>query len=94
MAIYSFSRIADSQKSAHVKVDINDREAGEVWRERVNVPVKAGGRTLKWRWFARISGESKVLGKNTRAAMILGAGFTSKNNAAEALFTGREALFN
>lgn len=94
MPIYSFSRISDSHKSAHAKVEINDREAGEIWREQVNVPVKVGGRTLKWRWFARIQGDSKVLGKNTRAAMILGAGFTSKTNAAEAISLGREALFN
>lgn len=94
MPIYSFSRIPDSLKSAHAKVEINDREAGEVWREQVNVPVKAGGRTLKWRWFARIQGESNVLGKGTRSAMILGAGYTSKNNAADVLYHGRETLFN
>lgn len=94
MPIYSFSRVTESQKSAHAKVEINDREAGEVWREQVNVPVKAGGRTLKWRWFARAHGESKVLGKSTRVAMLLGAGFVSKNKAAEALYVGREAVFN
>ncbi len=87
---------ANSQKSAHNTVEINEYEAGEVWREQVNVPVKAGStqKSLKWRWFSRCLGESATLGKGTRTAMLLGAGFTSRNEAANALYFGHEEKFN
>jgi len=98
MPIYSFKSIKASDKSDHQRVEINDREAGEVWREQVNVVVSrlTEPRRLarKWRWFARCEGETVVLGRGTRAAMLLGAGFSSKHKAAEQLYVGREASFN
>lgn len=98
MPIYSFKSIKPSEKSAHQRVEINDRPAGEVWREQVQVMVSkltAPRKTaLKWRWFARCNGESTVLGRGTRAAMLLGAGFPSKQEAAEKLYVGREAVFS
>lgn len=85
---------ANSQKSAHNMVEINGHEAGEVWREQVNVPVKTGStqKSLKWRWFSRRLGEIVTLGRGTRSAMIMGAGFTSKNEAANALYLKHTAL--
>lgn len=91
-----FISIQNSQKSAHNTVLINGHDAGEVWREQVNVPVKIGSthKTLKWRWFSRRLGETTTLGKGTRTAMIIGAGFTSRNEATNALCLGREDQFN
>lgn len=98
MTIYSFRTIKPSEKSAHQMVEINDRVAGEVWREQVSVVVskltESRRMGLKWRWFARCTGEATVLGRGTRVAMVLGAGFSSKAKAAEQLYVGREALFN
>src|SRR5690242_3209116 len=98
MPIYSFASIKPSDKSAHQRVEINDRPAGEVWREQVNVVVskltEPRRMALKWRWFARCAGDSQILGRGTRAAVLLGPGFASKGKAAERLYSGREALFN
>lgn len=98
MPKYSFKTVKPSDKSAHQRVDINDREAGEVWREQVSVVVskltEPRRMATKWRWFARCAGEATVLGRGTRAAMLLGAGFSSKHKAAEQLYTGRETAFN
>lgn len=98
MPIYSFKTVKPSEKSAHQLVEINDREAGEIWREQVSVvisklaePRRMG---LKWRWFARCAGDTMVLGKGTRAAMLLGPGFKSKDKAVEQLYVGREVFFN
>lgn len=97
MPIYNFKSIKPSVKAAHQRVEINDRDAGEVWREEVNVVVSKLSEprrmAKKWRWFARCSGAAPVLGRGTRAAMLLGAGFSSKHQAAEQLLVGREALF-
>ena len=97
MPIYNFKSIKPSEKSAHQRVEINDRNAGEIWREEVNVVVskltEPRRMAKKWRWFARCPGDAPVLGCGTRAAMLLGAGFRSKHQAAEQLFVGREALF-
>jgi hypothetical protein len=42
---------------------------------------------MKWRWFARAAHDETVLGRGTRLALLMGAGFTSKNKATEALLT-------
>ena len=98
MPIYSFKTVKQSEKSAHQLVEINDRDAGEVWREQVSVVVskltEPRRMATKWRWFARCSGETTVLGRGTRAAMLLGAGFSSKDKASEQLYVGRETFFN
>ncbi|WP_059414296.1 hypothetical protein [Cupriavidus basilensis] len=91
MPIYNFTTIADSGRSAHQHVEINDIEAGEVWREQVHVWDCKGKQSLKWRWFAKCKGDAKVLGKGTRAAVILGAGFPSKHKAAEAILSADNA---
>ena len=98
MPIYSFTAVKPSEKPAHQQVKINDRVAGEIWREKVQVTVskltQPRRTALKWRWFARCSGETTILGRGTRAALLLGAGFPSKAEAAEKLYAGRETLFN
>lgn len=98
MPIYNFKSVKSSKKSAHQRVEINDREAGEIWREQVQVVVskltEPRRMALKWRWFARCAGDTTVLGRGTRSAMLFGAGFSSKHKAAEKLYTGREAQFN
>lgn len=77
MAIYSFFRISPSVRSAHNRVEINDREVGEVWRERLAPPnAKAG--ELKFRWVAACPGGSVVVGMD-------GGGFSSKIEAAKQL---------
>lgn len=98
MPIYSFKAVKPSEKAAHQQVEINDRIAGEVWREKVQVTVSKLTQPrhtgLKWRWFARCDGETTVLGRGTREALLFGAGFPSKFDATEKLYVGREALFN
>ncbi|WP_199031387.1 hypothetical protein [Ralstonia sp. ASV6] len=93
MPIYTFTAVPDAVRSAQQHVEINNIDAGEVWREQVHVPDGKGRQSLKWRWFARCEGETKVLGKGTRAAVIVGAGFTSKHKAAEAIFAANSAKF-
>lgn len=87
--IVSYSKIEGSEKSAHQKVEINDRLVGEVWREQVLVVVskltEPRRMAKKWRWFAKKEGESGILGVGTRAAWLLGPGFKSKNAATDAL---------
>lgn len=98
MPIFCFKSIKPSAKSVHQRVEINDREAGEVWREQAHVVVskltEPRRMALKWRWFARCAGETTVLGRGTGASALLGAGFPSKQKAAEQLYEGREAAFN
>jgi hypothetical protein len=94
MPSFSFSNQAGSTKSSHQRVAINGKPAGEVWREQAHVWDTRGKQSLKWRWFARCEGDTKVLGKGSRIAMIVGAGFTSKATAADQLYIGRESQFD
>lgn len=98
MAIISYSKVKGSDKSAHQYVEIDDQRAGEVWREQVNVVVskltEPRRMALKWRWFAKAEGDSNVLGRGTRAAMILGPGFASKDKAVDELSNARTLQTN
>lgn len=82
-------RIAKSEKSAHQLVQRGDSTLGEIWREEVSVVVSkitAPRRTgMKWRWFAKQVDGSATLGRGTRAAMLLGAGFKTSADALSAL---------
>ena len=89
MTIVCYSKVPGSTKSAHQYVDLNDQRAGEVWREQVTVTVskltEPRRTALKWRWFAKPEGESRILGRGDRAAMLLGSGYASKDKATDAL---------
>jgi hypothetical protein len=85
----TLEKASQSDKSAHQLVYAGDAEVGEVWREQVSVvvskltePRRMG---LKWRWFAKQAGGSSTLGRGTRAAMLLGPGFKTKDEAITAL---------
>ena len=82
-------KVAGSPKLAHQTICDDDVELGEVWREEVSVVVSriSAPRVMakKLRWFARATKSTAVLGRGTRAAMILGPGFKSKTEALEAL---------
>lgn len=84
MPIVSFRSIKDSKKSAHSTVIINDVDTGEVWREKTPIKDLRGKSTIKFRWFAQ-SSSGNTLGRGTRVAMILGAGFPSRDKAVDAL---------
>ncbi len=90
--IVSYSKVPGSTKSAHQLVTIDDVDVGDVWREQAQVPDRKGHQTLKWRWFARSTGGHTVLGRGTRAAVILGAGYSGKDRAVDALVSHRAAL--
>lgn len=84
-----FKSVAGSVKSAHQQVAIDGEKVGEIWREQVNVvvskftePRRMG---LKWRWFAKRSGDAGTLGRGTRVAMLMGPGFKNKDAATAAL---------
>lgn len=85
----SYTMVTGSTREYHQTVYIGDVAIGEVWRERSLVVVSGLTQPrrmgLKWRWFAKPSDSQIVLGRRTRAAMLLGAGFKSKAIAAEAL---------
>lgn len=87
MSIVSYKTVKGSAKSAHQNVEINDQVVGEVWREQARVIVSKLSQPLrqemKWRWFARIDGEAKVLGREGRT--LAGPGFASKDKAADAM---------
>lgn len=89
MSTITHKKIRDSEKNAHQSVEIDGRKVGEMWREQAHVTVSkftAPRRTaLKLRWFARVDGQSKVLGRGDRVSMILGAGFSTKDRAIDAL---------
>lgn len=89
MNTITYTKVPGSDKAAHQYVQIGDQRVGEVWREQAHVVVSkltAPRRTaFKWRWFARKDGDSAVLGKGTRVALLLGAGFGSREGACEAL---------
>lgn len=86
---FTFKKIKNSEKPAHQSVSSGDVFLGEVWREQVTVTVSkltAPRRTaLKWRWFAKRHGETTIIGRGTRVAALLGAGFASKAEAAAKL---------
>lgn len=85
----NYKTIKDSAKAMHQRVYSDAVEVGEIWRERVQVTVskltEPRRTALKWRWFAKPLGNTATLGKGTRAAMLFGAGYSSKDRAVEAL---------
>jgi hypothetical protein len=89
VAVITFSKVRGTGKRAHQIVDIDGKQAGEVWQEQANVNVSkltAPRKTaLKWRWFAKAEGSVQVIGRGTRAAMILGPGFTTRDGVVAAL---------
>ncbi len=86
-------KLANSTKSAHHSVAIDGLVVGEIWREKALVVVSkltAPRRSaVRDRWFARVAGDLKIIGRGTRAAMLLGAGFKSKDEAIAALQSHR-----
>ena len=67
------------------------RLIGHVWREQVHVVVskmtEPRRMQLRLRWFARCADSSETLGRGTRVAAVMGAGFGSKNAAVDAIFS-------
>lgn len=90
----SFRRINASPRRDHQQVLVADVVAGEVWREETLVVVskltEPRRSERKLRWFAR-DPQGKTLGRGTRAAMILGAGFKTKAEAVRALLVQDKA---
>jgi hypothetical protein len=86
------TKVAKSAKAAHQQVKFSDAVLGEIWREKVKVTVSKMTEPRrvaeKWRWFAQGTA-GKVHGRGDRAAMILGPGLKSKDDAIAAL--AREA---
>jgi len=84
----TFRKVPDSSHWDHQWVLVAGAVVGEVWREETRVVVSKltePRRTeRKLRWFARDL-QGKTLGRGTRAAMLLGAGFKSKAEAVLAL---------
>lgn len=78
-------KVADSAKPAHQSVIVDDADAGEIWREQVNVVVsklmEPRRMAVKWRWFAKRIGKTGTLGRGTRAAMLLGPGVKTRDEA-------------
>lgn len=89
----TFKKVVGSNQNAHSTVLQGDATVGEVWREMVHVTVSkitAPRKTAKkWRWFARLDSSSQTLGRGTRAALIFGAGFSSRAEALNALMSAR-----
>lgn len=85
----NFKSFTGSVKSAHQEVSIDGRRVGEIWREQVNVVIgkltDPRRMALKWRWFAKRDGDAGTLGRGTRAAMLLGPGFKTKDAATAVL---------
>lgn len=83
------TKVAGSEKSAHQQVHVGENAIGEIWREKVKVVVSkiTAPRVTaeRWRWFAKQVGSTIVLGRGTRAAMLLGPGFKTKDNAISVL---------
>jgi hypothetical protein len=79
------TKIAGSEKSAHQQVHADEIAIGEIWREKVKVVVSkiTAPRVTaeRWRWFAKQAGSMATLGRGTRAAMLLGPGFKTKDEA-------------
>lgn len=89
----TFKKVGGSNHNAHSTVLQGDDKVGEVWREMVHVTVSkltAPRKTAKkWRWFSRVDSSSQTLGRGTRAALIFGAGFSSRAEALNALMSAR-----
>ena len=81
--------IKGSARLNHQAVSIDGSDVGEVWKEQVDVVVSkmTDPRRLakQWRWFSKRTGASATLGRGTRAAMLLGPGFKSKDDAIAAM---------
>lgn len=79
------TKVAGSEKSAHQQVHVGENAVGEIWREKVKVVVSkfTAPRVTaeRWRWFAKQAGSTITLGRGTRAAMLLGPGFKTKDEA-------------
>ncbi|MFC0698066.1 hypothetical protein [Paraburkholderia humisilvae] len=77
------TKIAGSKKSAHQQVHLGEQVIGEIWREKVNVVVSkvTAPRVMaeRWRWFGKQAGVATVLGRGTRAAMLVGPGFKTRD---------------
>lgn len=89
MSIVSYRTVKGSAKSAHQQVEINDRIAGEIWREQARVIVSKLSQPLRqemrWRWFTKVEGSAEVLGRVRTG--LAGPGFPSKGKAVDALET-------
>lgn len=85
----TFEKVKESPRSAHVRVLKDGLVVGEVWREQASVVISklTAPRKMatRWRWFARKTGESTILGRGTRSAMLLGAGYPTKMGAIDVL---------
>jgi hypothetical protein len=79
-----FTKIRRSHKSAHQWVEVNGVVAGEIWRELIWVRSDGHGDRL-WRWFAKAPQLPGTLGHGMRLPSMNGAGFVSKEKAADAL---------
>lgn len=83
------TKIARSEKPAHQQIHADELAIGEIWREKVKVVVSniTAPRVTaeRWRWFAKQAGSRVTLGRGTRAALLLGPGFKSKDDAIAAL---------
>ncbi|MBR8029271.1 hypothetical protein KDX27_41660 [Burkholderia cenocepacia] len=79
------TRVAGSEKSAHQQVHVGENAVGEIWREKVKVVVSKltvpRVTAERWRWFAKQAGSTITLGRGTRAAMLLGPVFKTKDEA-------------
>lgn len=88
---YSFKEFEDTNphRFSCQSVFIGNDPIGTVWRERVNVVVskltEPRKMAVKWRWFALETGGNQPLGRGTRSAMLLGAGFQTKSDALDAM---------
>lgn len=84
----NFRTVPKSARAAHQVVSRDGQPLGEVWREQTRMVVSKLTEprrvVVKWRWFAK-SRDGVPLGRGTRAAMLLGAGFKAKGDAAAAL---------
>lgn len=80
---------ADGRRTGVQEVYDGEQLIGHVWREEVHVLVskltQPRRMQLKLRWFARCVQDTQTLGQGTRAAMLMGAGFTSRDAAVKAM---------
>jgi hypothetical protein len=81
----TYTAVRGRGRSGHQEVHVGGKLVGEIWREAVSIPKSKARNPMKWRWFARAGNDETVLGRGTRLALLIGAGFTSKNKATEAL---------